>query len=84
MSQLRCTFQVVPSHSAIIPGYISIGIRGNHIDMTKFEHLDDPGFVQITGELRRWMNATSTASAPGTKMLDLIGQVGQEHRTERM
>ncbi len=52
--------------------------------MTKFEHLDDPGFVQITGELRRWMKATSNASASGTKMLDLIGQVGQEHRTERM
>lgn len=52
--------------------------------MTKFEHLDDSGFVQITGELRRWMKAISNASEPGTKMLDLTGQVGQEHRTERM
>jgi hypothetical protein len=45
--------QVVPSQSAILPGYIQIGIRGNHLDMTKFEGGDDPGFVAVAGELRR-------------------------------
>ncbi|KAH0562800.1 hypothetical protein GP486_002572 [Trichoglossum hirsutum] len=46
---------VVPSHSAILPGYIPIGIRGNHMDMTKFEDAEDPGFVAVAGELRRWI-----------------------------
>lgn len=46
---------VVPSHSAILPGYIPIGIHSNHIDMTKFEDVEDPGFVAVTGELRRWI-----------------------------
>ncbi|OCK99500.1 uncharacterized protein K441DRAFT_538200, partial [Cenococcum geophilum 1.58] len=46
---------VVPSHSAILPGYIPIGIRSNHIGMTKFEDENDPGFIAITGELRKWI-----------------------------
>ncbi|KAF2475988.1 uncharacterized protein BDR25DRAFT_278738 [Lindgomyces ingoldianus] len=46
---------VVPSHSAILPGYIPIGIRSNHMDMTKFADEDDPGFVAVAGELRRWV-----------------------------
>ncbi|KAI9778733.1 MAG: hypothetical protein M1839_007964, partial [Geoglossum umbratile] len=46
---------VVPSHSAILPGYIPIGIRSNHMDMTKFEGEDDPGFEAVTGELCRWI-----------------------------
>lgn len=41
--------QVVPSRSAILPGYIPIGIRSNHMDMTKFEDRDDPAFVAVTG-----------------------------------
>jgi len=46
---------VVPSHSAILPGYIPIGIRSNHMDMTKFEDTSDPGFTAVAGELRRWV-----------------------------
>ncbi|KAF2237565.1 hypothetical protein EV356DRAFT_433129, partial [Viridothelium virens] len=46
---------VVPSHSAILPGYNSIGIRQNHMEMTKFEHEGDPGFEAVAGELRRWI-----------------------------
>ncbi|KAH6706234.1 hypothetical protein BKA61DRAFT_492359 [Leptodontidium sp. MPI-SDFR-AT-0119] len=46
---------VVPSHSAVLPGYIPIPIRSNHMDMTKFGSLEDPGFMAITGELRRWV-----------------------------
>jgi len=44
----------VPSHSAILPGYIPIGIRNNHMDMTKFDDANDPGFIAVAGELRRW------------------------------
>jgi len=32
-----------------------IGIRSNHMDITKFGDMDDPGFVAVTGELRRWI-----------------------------
>ena len=54
--------QVVPSHSAILPGYIPIGIRSNHMDMTKFEHTEDPGFTAVAGELRRWVKALDVFS----------------------
>ncbi|KAJ4267323.1 hypothetical protein NW762_003427 [Fusarium torreyae] len=46
---------IVPKHSAILPGYISIGIHKNHAEMTKFARPDEPGFVAICGELKRWM-----------------------------
>jgi protein SERAC1 len=46
---------VVPQDSAILPGYIPIGIRSNHMDMTKFETAEDPGFISLCGELRRWI-----------------------------
>ncbi|KAB5515379.1 P-loop containing nucleoside triphosphate hydrolase protein, partial [Coniochaeta sp. 2T2.1] len=47
--------QVVPQHSAILPGYIPIGIHSNHMDMARFGAEDDPGFVAVCGELRRWI-----------------------------
>ena len=40
--------------SAILPGYISIGIRGDHSDMAKFSQTNDPGFMAICREIRRW------------------------------
>ena len=46
--------QVVSHESAILPGYVPIGIRRNHMDMTKFNSEDDAGFKAVTGELRRW------------------------------
>ncbi|EXM06068.1 hypothetical protein NOF04DRAFT_17552 [Fusarium oxysporum II5] len=46
---------IVPKHSAILPGYISIGIHRNHAEMTKFSNSEEPGFVAICGELKRWM-----------------------------
>jgi hypothetical protein len=45
----------VPSDSAVLPGYTSIGIHYNHMDMTKFGSEDDEGFIAVTGELRRWL-----------------------------
>ncbi|KAK0710585.1 sesB-related regulatory protein [Lasiosphaeris hirsuta] len=52
---------VVPKDSAILPGYIPIGIHANHKDMTKFTSPDDTGFVAVCGELRRWTRDTNTA-----------------------
>ncbi|KAF2107778.1 Alpha/Beta hydrolase protein [Lophiotrema nucula] len=46
---------VVPSHSAILPGYMPIGIHKNHSDMTKFRGLDDDDFKAVAGEIRRWV-----------------------------
>jgi hypothetical protein len=46
---------IVPKYSAILPGYASIGIHGNHAGMTKFSGPDEPGFRAISGELKRWM-----------------------------
>ena len=54
--------QVVPQDSAILPGYIPIGIRGNHMDMTKFASADDPGFQAVCGELRRWTKQLGKAA----------------------
>jgi len=34
------------------------------MDMTKFEHEDEPGFIAIAGELRRWIKELT---APGTQ-----------------
>ncbi|KAI3113481.1 hypothetical protein CBS147333_2919 [Penicillium roqueforti] len=45
---------VVPQYSAILPGQIFIGIHRNHMDMPKFVGVEDPGFVAVSGELRRW------------------------------
>ncbi|RDW82157.1 hypothetical protein BP6252_03269 [Coleophoma cylindrospora] len=53
---------VVAKDSAILPGYIPIGIRSNHMDMTKFEHEDDPGFKAVAGELRRWIKELTVLS----------------------
>ena len=34
------------------------------MDMTKFESEDDPGFVAMVGELRRWIRDLSQLSVP--------------------
>ena len=57
---------MVPQDSAILPGYIPIGIRANHMNMTRFVAVDDPGFVAVCGELRRWIKQLRGATTPGT------------------
>ncbi|KAI9858313.1 MAG: hypothetical protein M1813_007588 [Trichoglossum hirsutum] len=47
--------EVVPMHSAILPAYVSMGIHSDHMHMTKFEFEDDLGFINIAGELQRWV-----------------------------
>lgn len=56
--------QVVPLDSAILPGYIPIGIRRNHMNMTKFEQGDDPSFTAVVGQLRGWVKALSQPNNP--------------------
>ncbi|KAF5001982.1 hypothetical protein FDECE_10784 [Fusarium decemcellulare] len=46
---------IVPKHSAILPGYSSVGIHRNHAEITKFASPDEPGFVAVCGELKRWV-----------------------------
>ncbi|CAG8231916.1 unnamed protein product [Penicillium nalgiovense] len=53
---------VVPQDSAILPGYIPIGIHGNHMDMTKFADSTDPGFLAVCGEMRRWIKNENSGS----------------------
>ncbi|KAF7552766.1 hypothetical protein G7Z17_g4097 [Cylindrodendrum hubeiense] len=48
---------IVPQDSAILPGYIPIGIHGNHKQMTKYAKADDAGLVAICSELKRWVKA---------------------------
>ncbi|RKK57123.1 hypothetical protein BFJ69_g17567 [Fusarium oxysporum] len=75
---------VVPKDSAILPGYIPIGIHGNHMDMTKFATTDDPGFVALCGELRRWIRGiepstlASGSSRPGQTEGKLYGEMSPE------
>ncbi|KAK8010353.1 hypothetical protein PG990_009318 [Apiospora arundinis] len=54
---------IVPQDSAILPGCIPIGIRANHIDMTKFAAVDDAGFVAVSAELRRWVKNLAITEA---------------------
>lgn len=44
----------MPQHSAILPAYGSKSIHANHIDMTKFEYMEDSGFVDVSTTLWRW------------------------------
>ena len=62
--------QVVPRESAILPGYIPIGIHANHMDMTKFGSVEDPGFVAVCGELRRWVKGLRAQAGAGAQDTD--------------
>ncbi|KAK0622531.1 hypothetical protein B0T14DRAFT_425223, partial [Immersiella caudata] len=54
---------IVTQDSAILPGYIPIGIHANHMDMAKFGSDNDPGFVSVCAELRRWIKDIGAAAA---------------------
>ena len=75
----------MPQDSAILPGYIPIGIHGNHRDITKFTSTDDPGFVAVCGELRRWIDANAAESQlanvpPSLPDADLDEQPGRANQ----
>jgi hypothetical protein len=53
--------------------------------MTKFENADEPGFVAITGELRRWIKewkVPTNTSMPGAEGLEQGNQFRQQYRTQ--
>jgi len=57
------------------------------MDMTKFESADDPGFIAVAGEIRRWIKAfvvPKEASAIDTKTSEQEGQVRQQYATQCM
>jgi hypothetical protein len=41
-------------------GYRTIGIRANHMDMTKLGSDDSPGYVRVCGELQRWFKTLAS------------------------
>jgi hypothetical protein len=65
-------YQVVPSYSAVLPGYVPIVIRDNHMGMTKFDDLDDPAFIAVAGELRRWSKELNTKSWMSPQTVDIF------------
>ncbi|KAE8142283.1 hypothetical protein BDV38DRAFT_295081 [Aspergillus pseudotamarii] len=71
---------VVPQDSAVLPGYVPIGIHSNHMDMTKFSSVDDPGFMAICGELRRWSKDTGGATKSSHGNSSLGAQAGLAHQ----
>ncbi|KAB8218529.1 hypothetical protein BDV33DRAFT_192643 [Aspergillus novoparasiticus] len=71
---------VVPQDSAILPGYGQIGIRSNHMDMTKFASVDDPGFELICGELSRWSKDTGGATKSCPDNSSRTAQAGLAHQ----
>ncbi|KAK4941922.1 hypothetical protein LTR10_018252 [Elasticomyces elasticus] len=46
---------IVERSSATLPGYNAISIHANHSDMVRFHAPEDPGFLSVLGELRRWL-----------------------------
>ena len=54
--------------------------------MTKFEHMDDPGFIAITGELRRWIKELTTPGNTSTSGTEIFegGKQNQQHGTQCM
>ncbi|KAF3040675.1 hypothetical protein E8E12_003674 [Didymella heteroderae] len=48
---------IVPKHSAILPSYNAIGIHANHMEMSKYDSIHNPGYGAVSGEIRRWLKA---------------------------
>ena len=66
---LLLKMQVVPMHSAILPSYPHMGIREDHINMTKFGSVEHPGFIGIVGEIRRWIKELEPKSVTLTSSI---------------
>lgn len=61
---LRVVGTVVEMGSAILPEYTKIGIRANHMDMTKFASVDEQGFIDLCSEIRRWIKSLNQPPPP--------------------
>ncbi|KAK0627051.1 hypothetical protein B0T14DRAFT_578945 [Immersiella caudata] len=49
---------------AILPGYIPISIHRNHIKITKFVGVNNPGFITVSGEFYRWAKEVAAVDTP--------------------
>ena len=56
----------MPQHSAILPAYGSKSIHANHMDMTKFDSAEDPGFMDVSTTLWRWARDLANESSNST------------------
>lgn len=63
--ELPMVGKVVEESQAKILGYSSYGIRANHMDMTKFSGPNDPGYIALRREIRRWCK--NIGPHPGTR-----------------
>jgi hypothetical protein len=50
--------------SAILPAYIAIGIHDDHMGMARFESAENPGFISVAGELRRFVKGLKPDAKP--------------------
>ena len=67
--------------SACLPGYTSIGIHSNHMNMAKFAKNDDPGVVAVCGQLRRWLECVRRPATPSpAERPTVVNQYGHENR----
>ena len=55
LRSLMISRQIVEMHSAILPGYESIGIRKDHRTMTKFRDRSASGYQSVSKLLMRWV-----------------------------
>ncbi|MCJ1391030.1 hypothetical protein MMC18_003891 [Xylographa bjoerkii] len=53
--EIRGVGMVVPRESAKLSQYANTPIRANHEGMTKFNSLQDDGFLSVSGQLHRWV-----------------------------
>ncbi|KAH0536046.1 hypothetical protein FGG08_007053 [Glutinoglossum americanum] len=74
---------VVSRDSAILAGYNYIGIPDNHHGMTKFDNRDDPGFIAVAGQLRRWVNEVISSSSRGITEAGQMSQAESSRRIDR-
>jgi hypothetical protein len=68
---------IVTRESAVLAGFNSISIRGNHRNMVRFNGSTDPGLRSLYTELSRWIDAvrdTASVPAPRAQLAD-IGRV---------
>ncbi|MCJ1438195.1 hypothetical protein MMC27_007582 [Xylographa pallens] len=56
LAQLMPGARIVPRHSAKLDAYTNVSIHANHMEMTKFDSLEDPGFRLVSNQLQRWVN----------------------------
>lgn len=61
---LAHTGKIVPRASAVLPGHIIVGVRGNHRDMARFRQLDDRGFLSVAGELKECIRSANMQRRP--------------------